>query len=84
MLNNNVVTSCFAINSENDYVSQFDCLKDNGYQHLFEGISQLSKKIKINNVDERLSNKVKFLENIGLKNTVNQFEMELPINDALV
>ena len=77
VLSNNKITSCFAINSKNGYVSQFDCVSINNYTHLFKSIQQISKTIKINNVDEQLMDKISFLKKIGLKNTVNQFEMEL-------
>ena len=73
--------SFFVIDSKINYLAQFDLLKKekNGWLRLFLGIKKISKSIKINNVDNRLKEKLDTLVSIGFMNTVNQFEMELKI-----
>lgn len=76
--------SFFIINTEINYVAQFDLFESGaaGWLRLFSGIKTISETIKINNVDYRLKEKQKVLSSIGLKNTVDQFEMELGIKDG--
>ena len=75
------IESFFIINVENQYIPQFDLLKDESgaWQRLFCGISQLSKPIKINNVDDRLADKVEILNAVGLDNPADQYEMFLKL-----
>ena len=82
IINNNEPESFFIINSEQNYVAQFDLLNNSniGWERLFSGIKQISKTIKINNVDTRLSAKIFALNNVGLENIIDQFEMSLKIN----
>ncbi|MEP6262499.1 MAG: GNAT family N-acetyltransferase [Gillisia sp.] len=82
VLNDNTPESFFAINPENGYLAQFDLLTEgeNAWERLFSGIRQISGTIKINNVDVRLTNKINFLNSIGLVNSVDQYEMGLKIN----
>lgn len=81
VLNNNEPESFFIIKPNNCYLAQFDLLntKNNGWNRLFSAINQISSTIKINNVDERLKDKLDIINVIGLKNTVDQYEMELKI-----
>ncbi len=81
VLHNNNPESFFIINSENGYIPQFDTLiqTNESWERLFSGIQSISETIKINNVDEALVSKINYLNKIGLKNTVDQFEMELLI-----
>ena len=81
ILNNNTPESFFVINPDNGYVAQFDILdgKNSSWGRLFSGINKISNTIKINNVDERLTNKVDYLNSIGLLNTVDQYEMSMKI-----
>ena len=81
VLNHNSPESFFAINPDNGYLAQFDLLNggNNGWDRLFSGIKQISGTIKINNIDERLTNKIEFLNSIGLVNSVDQYEMSLKI-----
>ncbi|OSY89509.1 GNAT family acetyltransferase [Tenacibaculum holothuriorum] len=70
----------FIINSELNYLAQFDTYepqKTENWYGLFSMIQQISSNIKTNNVDNRLIEKIKFLKEIGFQNTVNQYEMEL-------
>jgi len=65
-------------------LAQLDLLntKNNGWNRLFSAIKQISTTIKINNVDERLKEKVNQISAIGLENKVNQYEMELIIKGS--
>ncbi|TSE04437.1 MULTISPECIES: GNAT family N-acetyltransferase [Aquimarina] len=81
IIKDNIPESYFIINSSNGYLAQFDVLCENqsSWDRLFSGIKAISNTVKINNVDDRLDNKLKYLNAIGLKNTVDQYEMELKI-----
>ena len=72
----------FILNPNNGYLAQFEWLKNNDNhspQKLFEGIRQINAKIRINNIDARLEAKIEAVETAGLKNTIDQYEMELLI-----
>ncbi|MBX2828608.1 MAG: GNAT family N-acetyltransferase [Flavobacteriaceae bacterium] len=71
----------FVIDSHNGYVAQFDVFENitENWDALFNAIGSVSETIRINNVDERLISKTHYLEKIKLKNTVDQFEMEMSI-----
>lgn len=79
VLVDNQVQSFFAINPENGYIAQFEILKNSNtsWNTLISAIQSLHKEVKINNIDDRLIDKIKAIEVAGLKNTVNQYEMEL-------
>ena len=81
VLNGKTPESYFIINATNGYLAQFDILQTNehSWNNLFLGIKSISETVKINNIDERLSNKLEYLNSIGIKNTVDQYEMELQI-----
>lgn len=79
VINNGELESFFIIKPENGYVAQWDLLKPNekAWERLFSAIKSISKTIKINNVDYRLSEKIKCLDFYGLTNFIDQYEMEL-------
>lgn len=81
VLVNNEVQSFFAVNPENGYIAQLEILNGvpSSWTTLFSAIESLQKKIRINNIDDRLTDKIKAVETAGLKNTVDQYEMELYI-----
>jgi len=81
VLHNNKVESFFIMIPESGYVAQFDIMISNNdsWNRLFSAIEQISINIKINNVDIRLTEKIKQLQRIGLENKIDQFEMELKI-----
>ncbi len=78
--------SFFIINRAKAYVPQMDCFRSSSmaWKRLFAAIQSVSSGIKINNVDEALPQKIKQLLNAGLKNTIDQYEMELIIDDLRV
>ena len=79
---NNEPESFFIIKSDSGYLAQLDLLNTKGtdsWERLFSAIKQISTTIKINNVDDRLKEKINQLMSIGLDNKINQYEMELKI-----
>ena len=80
VLNGSTVEAVFIINKLG-YIPQFEVFMegDEAWTRLFSAINSISEKIKINNVDERFKSKIKQLQNFGLNNTIDQYEMELPI-----
>lgn len=71
--------SFFIINPENGYLAQFEVLNqtDLSWDTLFLAIKSVNKDIRINNIDDSLTDKIKAIESAGLKSTVAQYEMEL-------
>jgi len=76
---NHKVESFFAINVENGTINQLEVLTEqNGnWKRLLQAVHSISKQVRMINVDDRLTDKMSALQNAGLKNTVNQYEMEL-------
>ncbi|CAM1345001.1 GNAT family N-acetyltransferase [Tenacibaculum amylolyticum] len=81
VLHNGQPESFFIINTVLNYVAQMDILisQKDAWKRLFAGIQKVSGTIKINNVAIQLQNKIDALTQFGLKNTVDQFEMELDL-----
>ena len=77
--NNNVLESFFAINPENGTINQLEVMihQNGNWERLLQAVQSISKQVRIINVDDRLTEKLLALEKAGLKNTVNQYEMEL-------
>jgi GNAT superfamily N-acetyltransferase len=73
------VQSFFIMNSITGYIAQFEVLVDslNKWSRLFLGIRSINKDVRINNIDNRLIEKIKSVELVGLTNTIDQYEMEL-------
>ena len=71
--------SYFIYSPETQYLAQFDLLnrENRGWDRLFTAIKQVSDSVKVINVDDRLKEKLDQLHLLKLKNTVNQYEMEL-------
>lgn len=82
VFNNNTPESFFIIHPENKYVGQLDLLNNEGkgWERLFAAIKKVSEHVKVINIDERLKEKLANIALTGLKNTINQYEMELYIN----
>lgn len=81
LIKDNSIESYFIINPNNKFLAQFEVLKENigSWSRLFNEIKNISKTIRVINVDTRLIEKIKFIKFIGLSNTVNQYEMEMEI-----
>ena len=50
---------------------------EGNWKRLFSAIAMVSNQVRTINVDDRLETKIQAIEHAGLKNTVNQYEMEL-------
>lgn len=58
---------------------QFEVLEDTPqvWSRLFKAIKEISPTVAINNVDDTLTSKIEALQQTGLKNAINQYEMSL-------
>ena len=74
--------SFFLFDNTNKYLGQFDLFGEvkDAWKRLFEAIDQICGEVRVINVDERLKDKIKWLNHVGLKNTVDQYEMEMDVN----
>jgi ribosomal protein S18 acetylase RimI-like enzyme len=81
VMHENALESYFIINSTNGYIAQLEVLnaEDNVWKRLFIAVQSVAPKIRINNVDDSLTNKIEWLLKIGLENNVDQYEMELKV-----
>lgn len=79
VINRGEIESFFAINTENGTINQLEVLNNQpgNWERLLSVIQSISKHVRIINIDDRLIDKITAIENSGLKNTVNQYEMEL-------
>ncbi|MEM9919514.1 MAG: GNAT family N-acetyltransferase [Bacteroidota bacterium] len=72
----------FAVNPNGGYLPQFEIYSQDptDWKRLFAAIRQVRKKVSINNIDHRLTQKRAALQRLGFENHVNQFEMEMPLS----
>lgn len=79
----NEVQSFFVINPENGYIAQLEVLIETStsWPTLFSAIQSIQKDVRINNIDDRLTAKIKAVDMYGLNNTVDQFEIELDLKN---
>lgn len=77
----NAPSSYFIMKPDTGYITQFDVFLNEivYWKQLFVAIQTVSTTIKINNVDEQLTNKINILNQIRIKNIVDQYEMEFKI-----
>ena len=66
----------FSIFPESGYLVQYET-SDEHFPDLLAGIASINSNIKINNVDSRRVLILEHLVNVGLENTVDQYEMEI-------
>jgi GNAT superfamily N-acetyltransferase len=78
----NQIQSFFVMNPTKGYIAQLEVFDQTelSWNTLFSAIQSLYKDVRINNIDGRLVDKIKAVQSAGLKNTVNQYEMELFLN----
>ncbi|MFK7936904.1 MAG: GNAT family N-acetyltransferase [Saprospiraceae bacterium] len=71
----------FIINPTNGYLAQFElsAYTPQNQALLTAAVSSIGEQIRINNVGAAMDNKINWLEAVGLKNTVDQYEMEMII-----
>lgn len=81
VFNKLTLASYFIINPETGSLAQWDVIEDSNknWNMLFSAINSITNNIKINNVDDRLIEKISTVESVGLQNSVNQFEMQLDL-----
>jgi len=72
------IESYFVINVDKKMVAQLGILEESEgvWSRLLSSTKQYSSTIRVINVDDRLNAKIQALEVAGLKNTINQYEME--------
>ncbi len=72
-----------AFNPESGKVRQFAVRKENrrkGYGRLlFSQVAEVCPRLTINNIDSDAAGTIAFLETIGMKNHINQYEMKLAL-----
>lgn len=64
----------FVVNQQTGYLAQLEA-RDEFWHHLFSGVSQICPTIKINNIHWNRMGLLRFLDDNGFENTINQFEM---------
>ncbi|MDX1446334.1 GNAT family N-acetyltransferase [Lishizhenia sp.] len=71
--------SYFIYNPASKQIVQFEVWDNTPevWARLFQGIKEVNPRIGINNVDEKLTDKIEALRKTGLKNAINQYEMSL-------
>ncbi|MEM9649228.1 MAG: N-acetyltransferase, partial [Bacteroidota bacterium] len=79
VFNGEALAAYFIINPQTNYLAQFDVFENNSrnWERLFSAIGQVSSTIRINNVDTLQTDKLFYLVHFGLKNTIDQYQMEL-------
>ena len=79
VLHNDQPESYFISHPEKQYLAQFDVFirGDEPWKRLFAAIGQVTEAVRIINVDTRLTDKIEWIQNLGLEITVDQYEMEL-------
>lgn len=78
---NDEALAYFVINPSNGYIPQMDVYKNQemAWDILANGIAQVTPKVKINNVDSSLTEKLECIHKLGIKHVVDQYEMELDL-----
>lgn len=76
---NGTTESFFSINIANGTINQLEVLnrQKGNWERLFLAVQSMSKQVRIINVDATLEDKIAAIKNVGLTNTVSQYEMEL-------
>jgi len=68
----------FSIQPKTGYIAQLEA-KNDDFESLFSGILQTTQNIRINNVDSQRVELIKALQQFGVENPIDQFEMEMRI-----
>lgn len=79
---NHKAVGYFILLSNSGYLAQLEVYFEDpmNWNHMFSGISKLTTKIMINNVDDRQIEKCQALLSVGLVNTIDQYEMEMDLS----
>jgi ribosomal protein S18 acetylase RimI-like enzyme len=68
----------FVLGEPSGYIAQLES-KEEDFKTLCAGIGTIVKVIKVNNVDADRIARIKNMEELGLENTIDQYEMEMDI-----
>lgn len=82
IIKNKELIASFVMNPKTGVIAQFNVKNSSSltsWELLFSGIQTVSKTISITNIDTRLTHKITAINNIGLTNTVDQYELELSL-----
>jgi GNAT superfamily N-acetyltransferase len=76
----NVLNGFAVINPQNGYISQFGFRSGATHSvkmYLFKALSEVYENVRVNNIPNDAEDIIDLLSKVGLKNTVNQFEMKM-------
>lgn len=82
MVHNTELIGYFIVHPTSGTIAQLEVKNQNWSKYgalLLHKIGSIQSKVKINNLDKKDKIKIEFLQTIGLKNTVNQYEMRLKV-----
>ncbi len=81
LLSNAILKGYVVIKPETGYIAQLDVFDNDAitWNVLLEGISKISREVRMINVDDRLTTKIEALKLAGLENYVSQFEMDMEL-----
>lgn len=72
----------FILDRAKGHLAQLEVMH-NQWDELFSGIRQLTTTIKINNIDSCRTSLIEWLEKAGIPNVIDQYEMEMPLEESL-
>ncbi len=76
----NKATGHFIMNPQNGYIAQLESY-DGHWKRIFEGISYVSKDIRMNNVHEERKDLLDCLNVLEIENVIDQYFMEMKISN---
>lgn len=82
MTNNTELIGYFIVHPTSGTITQLEVENQDWSKYgaaLFNKIATIQSKVKINNLDEKDYAKIEYLQAVGLKNTIDQYEMKLKI-----
>lgn len=81
VLYNGQAIGFFVIQPASGFLTQFECypIPSASWERLFDGIGQINTTLKVVNINTKRDDLIQALQQVGLKNTINQFEMLMPL-----
>lgn len=75
----NLALGYVIVDTENGYIAQIEAFSNSieDYSNILNKLSSLSLKWRINNIDDRLKEKINAFESLGFQNSIDQYEMLL-------
>ncbi|MEM7375130.1 MAG: GNAT family N-acetyltransferase [Bacteroidota bacterium] len=68
------------INPRNGNIAQLETNTGN-WEAIFDGIGQLANEVRIINIPEKRTELISYLTHQGFNNTINQYDMHMPLQD---